>query len=182
VTRSRLSDLLSLLIWGFASWLLLTWTVQAEQLVCGALISVAMAALLLPMMDRVVRPWALLEPRRAAATFRLVLVSLFRIARANVGLAARIWSPRRPLASGMVVVRQRLPEDAAIAGVGLLSSLIVDNQLVDLDRSRDELQYHAVQVPEPGADRAETVTGGTRSLILGVLKPASKPEPGRADR
>ena len=180
MTRSRLSDLLALLVWGFASWLLLTWTVQAEQLVCGALTTVAMAALLLPMTDRVVRPWALLEPRRTVATLRLIVVSLVRIARANIGLAVRIWSPRRPLTPGMVVVRQRLPEDAAVAGVGLLSSLIVDNQLVDLDRSRDELQYHAVQVPEPDADRAETVTGGTRSLVLGVLEPA--PRPGRAGR
>lgn len=31
--------------------------------------------------------------------------------------------------------------------VGVVSSLIVDNQIVDVDRSRGRLLYHAVDVP-----------------------------------
>jgi hypothetical protein len=32
--------------------------------------------------------------------------------------------------------------------VFLISSLIVDNQLVDLDRSGNVLQYHAISIPD----------------------------------
>ncbi|HEU5271718.1 MAG TPA: Na+/H+ antiporter subunit E [Jatrophihabitans sp.] len=167
--RSRLVATSSLFIWGFSSWLVLTWTVQAEQLVCGALVSALMAAILLPVMDGVVRPWALLQPRRAVAAVRLVLVCAARIAVANLRLARRIWSPSRPLRSGMVVVPTGTAGEAGLVGVGILSSLIVDNQLVDLDRGHDLLQYHAVEVPPPGSDRSEVVTGGTEGMLGPLL-------------
>jgi multicomponent Na+:H+ antiporter subunit E len=167
--RNRLVAASSLFLWGYSAWLLLTWTVQAEQLVCGALVSAAMTAILLPLMDGVVRPWALLHPRRAAGAVRLVLACLARIALANLRLARRIWSPRRPVEPGMVIVPTKLSTEAGLAGVGLLSSLIVDNQLVDLNRGEHLLQYHAVSVPPPGSDRAEIVTGGTERLVGPML-------------
>jgi multicomponent Na+:H+ antiporter subunit E len=169
VARNRLRAASSLFIWGYSAWLLLTWTVAAEQLICGALVAAAMTAIMLPLMDGVVRPWALLHPRRAAAAARLLPVCLVRIAVANLRLARRIWSPRRPLAPGMVVVPTTLDSEAGLAGVGLLSSLIVDNQLVDLDRDQHRLQYHAVSVPPPGSNRAEIVTGGIERLLRPML-------------
>ena len=179
--RSRLAATSSLFVWGFSSWLVLTWTVQAEQLVCGALVSALMAVILLPMMDGVVRPWALLRPRRMVAVVRLVLVCAGRIALANLRLAARIWSPRRPLRSGMVVVPTGTTGEAGLVGVGILSSLIVDNQLVDLDRGERLLQYHAVEVPPPGSDRTAVVTGGTEGL-LGPLLAGPGTHPGEDER
>ena len=174
MVRSRLVAACSLFGWGYAAWLLLTWTVTAEQLVCGALASTVMTAILLPVMDGVVRPWILLRPRRAVATIRLVLTCAIRICRANIRLARRIWSPSRPVESGMVVVPSALTGDAGLIGVGILSSLIVDNQLVDLDRRQRLLQYHAVSVPPPGSDRAQIVTGGTESLLRPLLDDSSE--------
>lgn len=163
--RSRLVAASSLFVWGYSSWLVLTWTVQAEQLICGALVSALTAAILLPVMDGVVRPWALFHPRRAMGAIRLLLVCAVRIALANVKLARRIWSPSRPLRPGMVVVPTGTTDESGLVGVGILSSLIVDNQLVDLDRGERLLQYHAVSVPPPGSDRTEIVTGGTEGLL-----------------
>jgi multicomponent Na+:H+ antiporter subunit E len=54
----------------------------------------------------------------------------------------------------MVVVPTGARTDGELAAVGLLTSLIVDNQIVDLDRERHELQYHAVDVPPPDPDQA----------------------------
>jgi multicomponent Na+:H+ antiporter subunit E len=65
---------------------------------------------------------------------------------ANLSLSRRIWSPSRPLRPGMVVVPTELRSDGGLAAVGLISSLIVDNQIVDVDRDRHELQYHAVWI------------------------------------
>jgi multicomponent Na+:H+ antiporter subunit E len=169
MVHNRLAAAVSLFLWGYSAWLLLTWTVQAEQLVCGALAAAAMTAILLPLMDGVVRPWALLHPRRAAAVARLIPVCAARIVLANLRLARRIWTPHRPLAPGMVVVPTALDSAAGLAGVGLLSSLIVDNQLVDLDRDQHQLQYHAVSVPPPGKNRAEIVTGGIERLLRPML-------------
>jgi multicomponent Na+:H+ antiporter subunit E len=54
----------------------------------------------------------------------------------------------------MVVVPTHERSDLGLTTVGLVTSLIVDNQIVDLDRRRHQLQYHAVDVPEGGRKAA----------------------------
>lgn len=139
--------MLALACWCYLVWILLTWTRTAEQLLIGAGISLAVGIALAPL-GRVAGPWRLLVPRNALAALRLLATAVVRIPVANLKLAARIWRPSRPLRSGMVVVPTRERSDLGLTTVGLVTSLIVDNQLVDLDRRNDLLQYHAVDVPE----------------------------------
>jgi len=141
--------------WAYAVWILLTWTATPEQLVFGAVLAV-LVGLALVGTGPVVGPWALFRPRRLAALLALAGTTLGRIVVANVALSRRIWAPSRPLRSGMIVVRSGVTRDGELAALGSLTSLVVDNQLVDLDRSRGELQYHAVAVP--GGDRSDTIT------------------------
>lgn len=137
----------ALACWCFAVWVLLTWTRTEEQLLFGAGISLAVGLALAPL-GPVPGPWRLLLPRNAWAVLRLFATAAVKIPVANVRLAARIWRPSRPLRSGMVVVPTHLRSDLGLTTVGLVTSLIVDNQIVDLDRPRQLLQYHAVDVPE----------------------------------
>lgn len=163
--REYLRRVLALAIWGFAVWLLLTWTATAEQLIFGAVLSVitgsAMASL-----GAVTAPWSLLNPRRIAAVAGLFVLALGQIVRANVGLARRIWSPSRPLRSGMLVVPTIARTDGELAAAGLISSLVVDNQIVDLDRSRDALLYHVVAVPD--GDRSEAINAPIERRVAAV--------------
>jgi len=53
--------------------------------------------------------------------------------------------------------------------VGLMTSLVVDNQLVDLDPSRGQLQYHAVAVPAGGPDEAAEATNLPAERLLRPL-------------
>ena len=137
----------ALACWCYLVWILLTWTRTAEQLLIGAGVSLAVGIALAPL-GKVAGPWRLLLPRNALAAVRLLATAAVRIPVANVRLAARIWRPSRPLRSGMVVVPTREHSDLGLTTVGLVTSLIVDNQIVDLDRRRHLLQYHAVDVPE----------------------------------
>jgi multicomponent Na+:H+ antiporter subunit E len=140
--------------WAYVVWLLLTWTATAEQLLFGAGLAVLCGVALAPL-GPAAGPWALLHPRRAAATAGLVGAAAWRIVRANLELTRRIWAPSRPLHSGMIVIPTTARTDGELAATGIITSLIVDNQLVDLDRSRDALLYHAVAVPT--GDRAAAV-------------------------
>lgn len=137
----------ALACWCYLVWVLLTWTRTAEQLLIGAGISILVAVALTPL-GPVPGPWRLLLPRNAFAALRLLATAAVRIPVANVRLAVRIWRPSRPLRSGMVLVPTREHSDLGLTAVGLVTSLIVDNQIVDLDRRRRVLQYHAVDVPE----------------------------------
>lgn len=144
---------IALSVWAFGVWVLLTWTRTLEQLLVGAVIAVAVGAVLAPL-GEVIGPWALLRPRRLLGVVRLLGIVPVRIVVANVRLARRIWAPSRPLSSGMVVVPTRERSDGGLTTVGLITSLIVDNQLVDLDRGTHRLQYHAVAVPSRDPEKA----------------------------
>jgi len=160
----------ALWVWAAGVWMLLTWSVTFEQLVVGGLVAAAVAAAFAPL-GAVAAPWRLLDPRTLLATTRAVAVSLAHIVRANSELARRIWSPSLPLRSGMVIVRAGLDTDAGLGGTGLITSLIVDNQIVDLDRNFGLLQYHAIAVPEGDMDeRVAEINGPVEKLLAPLVR------------
>ena len=160
----------ALAIWTYAVWLLLTWTATAEQLSVGAASSLAIGFGLAGF-GPVVAPWTALAPRRFARSLLLLGDALVRIVRANLSLARRIWSPSRPLRTGMIIVETQARTDGELAATGLITSLIVDNQIVDLDRSAAQLQYHAVDVPPDDPEqRRNRVTGPTERQVLRIVR------------
>jgi len=143
-------------VWAYGVWLILTWTATAEQLIFGGSLALGTGLVLAPL-GPVAPPWSMFAPLRLVALLRLAAYALFNIAKANVKLARRILSPSRPLRSGMVIVPTLARTDGELAATGVITSLIVDNQIVDLDRKRRELQSHAVWIedPDPAANRAK---------------------------
>ena len=157
--RPPFSSVVALSAWAFLAWVILTWTLTLEQMATGAVIAILVAGALSPL-GTAVGPWWFLRPRRLLLTLRLLVVTAGRVLVANIKLSARIWSPRRPLSSGMIIVATRERTDGGLAAVGLISSLVVDNQIVDLDRPGRQLQYHAVWVTsEDGARNRALVNG-----------------------
>jgi multicomponent Na+:H+ antiporter subunit E len=159
---------LALAIWGFLTWVVLTWTLTLEQQVFGAAFAVIIALALSPM-GEVMAPWSVLAPRRALALLALLARATRRVVEANAKLAYRIWAPSRPLASGMVLVPTVERTDGGLTAVALVTSVIVDNQVVDVDRRRHVLQYHAVTVPEGDADQVRAqINGPVEDLLAAV--------------
>jgi multicomponent Na+:H+ antiporter subunit E len=152
-----------LFVWAFGAWVLLTWTFTAEQLLVGAVWGATVALALAPL-GGVVGPWALLDPRRIGPELELLVKALGWIVVANVELASRVWRPSRPLRSGMVIVPTDERSDGGLAAVAIITSLIVDNQIVDLDRARHDLQYHAVSVPE-GREARDEINGPVERIL-----------------
>lgn len=154
----------ALACWCYAVWLLLTATLTLEQLLFGAVISTAVGCVLAPL-GEVAGPWRLLRPRAFIALVALLATALGRMLLANLRLAKRVWSPSLPLADGMVIVSTRERTAAGLTAVGLITSSIVDNQIVDLDPERGELQYHAVDVTGMSADTPERNREGVNAPI-----------------
>jgi multicomponent Na+:H+ antiporter subunit E len=100
---------------------------------------------------------------------RLIGATLVRIVVANVDLARRIWSPARPLRSGMLIVPTTQRTDGGLAASGLITSLIVGNQIVDVDRERNQLQYHAVELPHGNRKHPEDDVNAPIERLLGPL-------------
>jgi multicomponent Na+:H+ antiporter subunit E len=171
----RPARILALFCWAYGVWVLLTWTRTAEQLLFGAGIAAAVAVALAPL-GEAAGPWRLLAPRRLAATAGLAWYAVRRIVAANLKLSRLIWDPRlrQRLRSGMIIVPTSQDTAAGLTATGLITSLIVDNQLADLDPSRGELQYHAVQVPGGGPEQAREQVNGPVERLLG--RAAGRPE------
>jgi multicomponent Na+:H+ antiporter subunit E len=162
--------------WAFLTWVLLTWTLTAEQLAFGAGIAVVVAVGLLPA-DRGVAPWRILEPARLGRVLRLAAKALRRMVVANVTLARRIWTPSLPIRPGMLIVPTETRTAAGLTAVAVVSSLIVDNQLVDVDPERHELQYHAIWVTSTDPEEVRREINGPIEEEIVPLEVAS-PGPG----
>ena len=159
---------IALFCWALGVWVLLTWTLTLEQMLFGAAAAIVIAVALAPL-GEVAGPWRLLTPRRLAATGALLVLAARRIVLANLRLSWLIWNPRRPLRSGMVIVATSQRSAGGLTAVGLVTSLIVDNQLVDLDRGGSQLQYHAVEVPEGGPEQARKAINGPVEDVLAAF-------------
>jgi multicomponent Na+:H+ antiporter subunit E len=173
-SRPMLIRVLALWCWAYLVWVLLTWTLTAEQLLFGAAIAATVAVALAPL-GEVAGPWRLLRPGALAGGARLLVVAAGRSLLANLRLSRRIWDPRRTLASGMVIVPTRERTDWGLAATGVISSLIVDNQIADLDAHAHELQYHAVAVPEGRPEQAREQINGPVEDLLAPFGRAKRP-------
>lgn len=149
------------------AWALLTWEATVELVVYGAAVSVAVAVILSPL-GPVARPWRLLRPSRLVRLAAVVATSAARILWANVVLARRVWAPSRPIRTGMLVVPTELRSEGALTTLGLLGSIIVDHQLVDLEPGR--LQYHAVWVASEDPEEARERINGRLERLIGPLE------------
>ena len=159
----------ALFSWAFLAWIVLTWTRSAEQLIFGAIASVLVAVACVPL-GEVVPPWRLVEPRRIVVMARMAGLVVVNLVKANVSLSRRIWSPSRPLRPGMVIVPTNVRSEGALTAVGILTSLIVDNQIVDLDRRNNELQYHAVWVTTGDGQENRSRMNGPIERLLSELE------------
>ncbi len=158
----------ALFVWSYLAWILLSWTRTAEQLAIGAGIAAVVALVCAPL-GRVVEPWRLLSPLRALRVLRTTGFVARRVVAANLSLSKRIWAPSRPLRPGMVIVPTEMRTEGGLGGVGLLTSLIVDNQVVDVDAENHELQYHVVwnDSADPDANRARA-NGPLEARVKGL--------------
>lgn len=163
--RPTLLPTLGLVCWCLLAWVLLTWTATTEVLVTGLVVSVVCAVALTPL-GPVPPPWRALRPSRAVALLRLGGGLAVRMVRANLVMARRVWSRRPPPRTGMVVVPTQARGSGRVGTVGLLTSLVVDNQVVDVDLSSDTLLYHCLDVPEGG--RYAAVNGPLEQRLLDV--------------
>ncbi|MGI5240861.1 Na+/H+ antiporter subunit E [Dactylosporangium sp. CA-139066] len=158
-----MSRVVALFCWAELTWTLLSFTATAEQITAGVIVSL-IAALACAPLGPVAGPWRLLLPRRIPPLLALSAAVAWRVVRANLDLTRRIWTPGRP-PSGMLTTPTQARTDAELTAVGLLTSLIVNSQLVDVDQQRHRLRFHVVSV---GAD--DPVNRAIEARVLAVTR------------
>jgi multicomponent Na+:H+ antiporter subunit E len=163
----------ALLGWCFAAWLLLSGTTTRDSLLAGLVVAGLVAAALAPL-GTVVGPWTLVSPARIGPQLKLAGRVLVGITTANLDLVRRTWAlPRPDVTPGMVSIPTRARTDAELTAVGTLTSLVVDNQFVDVDRSTDELLFHCMAVPTGGPEaRRKEISAAVEDDVIAVTRDA----------
>jgi multicomponent Na+:H+ antiporter subunit E len=163
----------ALLGWCFCSWLLLSGTTTRDSLLAGLVVAGIVAAALAPL-GTVVGPWTLVSPSRIGPQLKLAGRVLAGITTANLDLVRRTWAfPRPDVTPGMVIVPTRARTDAELTAVGTLTSLVVDNQFVDVDRSTHEMLFHCIAVPDGGPEeRREEINATVEDDVIAVVRGA----------
>jgi multicomponent Na+:H+ antiporter subunit E len=71
----------------------------------------------------------------------------------------------------MVIVGTEVDSEGELTAVGLVTSLIVDNQLIDIDRARHQMLFHTVWVDslDPSVNRQE-INGPVEARVQAIRR------------
>jgi multicomponent Na+:H+ antiporter subunit E len=139
----------------FIVWLLLTWSLRAQDLAVGIVFSALVGLMVGNLLD--VRPARLFDPRRWFWFLAYVPYFAWNCARANLDMAYRVLHPAMPIRPGVVKVRVTLKGDVARAFLATSITLMPGTHVIDV--VGDHLYLHWVNV------RGETEEEHTRRIV-----------------
>ena len=147
----------------FGLWVLLTGSLDPQELVVGAVAALLVAALtsgLVRSMTACDRPFL----RRAAYAIAYVPYLLWQILLANIDVARRVATPALPITPGIVRVRTRLK--SPLGRLFLTSSITLTPGTLTVEADGPDLFIHWIDVTADGIEEASTriVSGFERYL------------------
>jgi len=129
-----------LFIIAFLTWVVLTWSVDAQHIFVGVLI-----ALLVTLLTKDVFPQEaeiLKRPARYLWFFYYIPVFLWECLKANIDGAYRVIHPGLPIKPGIVKVRTTLKSDTALTFLANTLTLKPGTMTVDIDKEKGFLYVH----------------------------------------
>ena len=137
----------------FALWLLLTWSLDVQGVVAGAILAVLFAALLSGLLPQ--RVERLLSPVRWFWALMHLISLAFWIVLANFDVLYRVVHPNLPIRPGIVKVKTSLKSDEA--KTFLANSITLTPGTLTVDIIDDWLYVHWINVHE-NIDDTEAIT------------------------
>lgn len=128
-------------------WILLTGSLDSQELVAGLLVSAIVTLLAAPrltLLDGI--RWS---PRTLPAFARFLAAFSIALLRANLDMARRVLSPSLPIRPDVVEVRTRLQSD--LGRLVLANSITLTPGTLSIDVDEDRLLVHWIDC-EPGTD------------------------------
>ena len=123
-------------------WLLLTWSVEAQDIFAGIGFSLLLAAVLGRMYPK--EPSRLLQPRRWFWFLCYIPYFIYYCIRANVDVAYRVLHPDVPIRPGIVRVRTELHGD--LAKTFLANSITLTPGTLTVDVDGQDLYVHWINI------------------------------------
>ncbi len=123
-------------------WLLMTWSLDYQQLAAGVLASILVTVLISDMFPQ--RPGRLLSPRRWLWMLMYLPYFLYYCVRANLDVAYRVLHPDIPIRPGIVKVKTSLKTD--MGKTFLANSITLTPGTLTIDIDGQDLYVHWINI------------------------------------
>ena len=131
-----------LTLFSFAVWLLLTWTLDWQNLVVGGFVSILVGLVFGNLFTD--GPMKILQPQRWFWTFVYIPIFVWEMAKANFDVAYRVIHPKMPITPGIVKVKTRLKTE--MGKVFLANSITLTPGTFTVDLKDEFLYIHWINV------------------------------------
>jgi multicomponent Na+:H+ antiporter subunit E len=138
-------NLFSVFVISFLTWLILTGSLDAVDLLWGAIASFVVARFSYRLVALDLPRWVFL-PRRWPAFFSLLLAVTWQLVKQNIALSIRVLRPTLAVRPGIVAVPTMLRDDIALTLLGSLITLTPDTVTVDIDQRNGLIFVHWIDV------------------------------------
>ncbi len=147
---------------GMAIWLLMTWTVEYQSVIAGAVLSFIAALIFgkyLPL-----DPGKLLNPRRWFWLLIFMPVFAYQCFKANLDVALRVLAPGLRLNPGIVRIKTSLKSE--IARTFLANSITLTPGTMTVEIKDDVLYIHWIDVKTDDSELAAKIIKGPFEKLL----------------
>jgi len=147
-------------------WLILSWSLDWQHLVSGAVIGLVCTALFGN--NFIADTSRFLNPVRWFWMLVYIPVFVWEMAKANVDVAYRVLHPRMPIHPGIVRIKTRI--NSAMGRAVLANSITLTPGTFTVDINKDTLYIHCINVKytEPGEAR-EHIAGRFENILLRIF-------------
>ena len=147
--------------------MLLTWSVDPEELAAGALVSALVA---LPTHTRFsAKGFRWLHPRRVLCALLYAPLFLWEMLKANLDVAYRVLHPKRPIRPGIVRTKTRLKSN--LGKVTVANSITLTPGTITLEVDGDDLYIHWIYVRETEPEKVyEAIPGPFERCLRRVFQ------------
>ncbi len=144
-----------IIIAAFLLWLLLTWTLNNENLILGGIIAVLTGLIFRHHLESI--DFKFLHPLRLFWFFIYIPVFTWEMIKANFDVAYRVLHPKMPIDPGIVRVKTQLK--TPMGKTFLANSITLTPGTLTVDIDNDSLYIHCINVPD------ESLEGATASIV-----------------
>ena len=148
-------NVFQIFVLSYLTWLALNWSVHADVLFTGAIISVLVAVLLCSQCK--VLQEVRLTPKSLAYAFAFVGVFWWELIKSNLDVAMRVLTPSLPINPGIVEVKTHLQSD--IGKMLLANAITLTPGTLTVDILGDRMFIHWIDVTSTDIDEA------TRAIV-----------------
>jgi multicomponent Na+:H+ antiporter subunit E len=151
-----LSRYLATAIVLFCLWLLLTSTIDRQEVAAGAVLALLVAAWGCGGFTR--RGLRIFSPRRLVRLLIYLPVFFWEMVKANFDVAYRVVHPRMPIRPGIVAIKTNLKTD--VGKLFLANSITLTPGTLTMEVQGEYLFIHWINVTDADLDRATELIGG----------------------